>query len=133
MLMTPSNTPKIDTLHECPNFWILVLRSLKRHCPRCGKAPLFHGYLKQVASCTICAHPWEQVRADDAPPWLTIFLVGHMVVPFALSAAKAENVPYWLSGLGLFALATTLVLLVLPFAKSLFIAIIWYVQAGSDQ
>jgi uncharacterized protein (DUF983 family) len=56
-----------------------VLRGLKMQCPHCGEARLFGRYLK-VTSCEACAHDNAQYPSDDGPAYLTILLVGHLLV-----------------------------------------------------
>jgi uncharacterized protein (DUF983 family) len=56
-------------------------RGLLCRCPSCGKTKLFRGYLTVVAACTNCGAPLGRARADDAPPYFTILIVGHIVVP----------------------------------------------------
>lgn len=55
-------------------------RGFLRHCPNCGKGSLFQGYLKIRAECEACGHDNGQYPADDAPPYFTILLVGHLVI-----------------------------------------------------
>jgi len=61
-----------------------LLRGIARRCPACGEAPAFSGYLKVRAACTTCGEALGEIRADDAPPYFTIFLVGHIVIPLLL-------------------------------------------------
>lgn len=51
-------------------------------CPACGKTHVFAGYLRVVPECQDCGAPLGRYRADDAPPYFTIFIVGHLLVPF---------------------------------------------------
>jgi uncharacterized protein (DUF983 family) len=53
-------------------------------CPSCGKTHLFNGYLTVVRACSVCAAPLGAARADDAPPYFTILIVGHIVVTLML-------------------------------------------------
>ena len=74
-----------------PGLGEAVLRGARGLCPVCGQAPLFAGWLKPVEHCTACATPLAQVRADDAPPYVVVFIVGHLMVGllFALDGALA--------------------------------------------
>ena len=56
-------------------------RGLLGRCPACGKAHLFNGFLRVVTACANCAAPLGLARADDAPPYITILVTGHIVVP----------------------------------------------------
>lgn len=58
-----------------------VRRGLAGRCPACGNAPLFAGFLAVVGTCPACGTPLGEIRADDAPPYFTILLVGHIIVP----------------------------------------------------
>ena len=53
-------------------------------CPACGRASLFNGWLSVVAACPLCTAPLGSLRADDAPPYFTIFVVGHFVITLAV-------------------------------------------------
>ncbi len=57
-----------------------VMRGLQGHCPSCGKGPLFWKYLKVNGRCEACDHDLARYPADDGPAYLTILLVGHLVV-----------------------------------------------------
>ena len=122
--MTMDEHPRI----EVPTRTAAV-RALLGRCPCCGQGKLFASYLKQVEHCAICGESFGQIRADDAAPWLTIIIVGHIFLPLAFLVNMAALMPegavvlFWAS---LFALLS---LLVLPRAKGLFIAILWLTRA----
>jgi uncharacterized protein (DUF983 family) len=68
-----------------------MLRGLVCRCPNCGEGKLFAGYLRAVPTCGACGEPFDGLhRADDLPPYLTVFVVGHLVV--ALFMALDETV-----------------------------------------
>ena len=71
-------------------------RGLIGRCPACGQTHLFNGYLRVVPECRNCAAPLGRARADDAPPYFTIFVVGHIVVPLMFILDRAQNPPIWL-------------------------------------
>jgi len=60
-----------------------ALRGLLGRCPCCGQGKLMRSYLKPVENCAVCGERFGQIRADDAAPWLTIILVGHIFLPLA--------------------------------------------------
>lgn len=108
-----------------------MLRGLCGKCPRCGRAPLFRGFLKQVDACPACGEPWAEIRADDAPPWLTILIVGHILAPFMIAVVRDDLLSTgWAIAVCVTA-AMLLCLLILPRAKGLFIALIWAWRAGA--
>jgi len=79
-----------------PPMGTALLRGLKGHCPACGQTRLFAGYLRVVPACSSCGAPLGRACADDAPPYFTILLVGHIVVPGMLFTEKAYAPPLWL-------------------------------------
>ena len=61
------------------NTWLAIRRGFSGHCPACGKGALFAKYLKVNDRCAACGAELFHQRADDAPPYLTILVVGHIV------------------------------------------------------
>ena len=59
---------------------LAMRRGLAEKCPNCGQGRLFYAYLKVVPRCESCGEDLSHQRADDAPPYLTIAIVGHFVV-----------------------------------------------------
>lgn len=108
-----------------PPFWPQARRALRGCCPQCGQGKLFRSYLKQVDHCAVCQESFGQIRADDGPAWLTILLVGHIIVPFVVEVERDSTWPMWVPMLLWPALALILSLLILPLAKALFITILW--------
>lgn len=66
-------------------------RGLLGRCPACGQSHMFNGYLRVVPECRNCGAPLGLARADDAPPYFTIFVVGHIVIPIMLLVDKAKE------------------------------------------
>ena len=79
-----------------PDLAQALTRGLACSCPSCGKTKLFSGYLRVVDSCADCGAPLGSLRADDAPPYFTIFIVGHIVVPLMLMADMQFDIPDWI-------------------------------------
>jgi uncharacterized protein (DUF983 family) len=77
------------------------------HCPACGKSPLFWRYLKVNGRCQACDTDLSRYPADDGPAYLTILLIGHLVVapmlffPIVWRASPAITLPIILSTLAL--------------------------------
>lgn len=71
-----------------PSLSTLLSRGFARKCPRCGESKLFAGYLTLADRCSHCELPLGEIRADDFPPYLTMVVVGHIVVPGALLMEK---------------------------------------------
>jgi uncharacterized protein (DUF983 family) len=72
-----------------------ILNGLKCRCPACGKGKLFGKYLKPVARCEACLEDMSGQQADDAPPYFTIFIVGHVVAGLALSVEQTWAPEVW--------------------------------------
>jgi uncharacterized protein (DUF983 family) len=72
-----------------------VGRSLWRgflcRCPNCGEGSLFRAYLKPVDNCAVCGEDMTPQRADDAPPYFTMVIVGHIVVPIMLAVSLSTQ------------------------------------------
>lgn len=111
-----------------------ILRGALGRCPRCGKGRILHHYLKVVDKCSGCGEAYGHFRADDAPPWLTILVVGHVTVPIILALEQTVQLPLWL-GLAIYLpLITLLTLAVLPRCKGVILALLWATKAeGSEK
>ena len=105
-------------------------RAILGRCPCCGEGKLFRAYLKQVDNCSVCGEAFGHIRADDAAPWLTIILVGHIFVPLMLVFVAFSTMPSWESAVIWSVIFVGLSLAILPRAKGLFIAILWLTGAG---
>ena len=57
-----------------------LLRGAALQCPACGTGAMFRRYLKVADTCPHCGEALHHHRADDAPPYFTIVIVGHIVV-----------------------------------------------------
>lgn len=73
-----------------------ILRGFGCHCPSCGKGKLFRKFLKVADNCPDCGEELHHHRADDAPPYFTIMIVGHIIVPLMLWLEVAYVPPIWL-------------------------------------
>ena len=65
-----------------------IKRGLKKKCPKCGNFPIFSGYIKTYESCENCGIRFSQYKSDDGPAYITIFLVGHILIPLILLVEK---------------------------------------------
>lgn len=72
-----------------PGFGIALWRGLRCTCPACGETKIFVGYLRVGDDCKVCGAPLSNIQADDAPPYFTIFVVAHIVVPLMLLTDRA--------------------------------------------
>jgi uncharacterized protein (DUF983 family) len=73
-----------------------VIRGFRCRCPQCGEGKLFDRFLKPVAACERCGENMEGQRSDDLPPYITIMIVGHFIVPLVLAnEMSATPWPMW--------------------------------------
>jgi uncharacterized protein (DUF983 family) len=72
-----------------------LARGFANRCPACGKTHLFAGYLRVNPVCGACDAPLGLARADDAPPYFTIVVVGYVIVPAMLYVEKTYQPSLW--------------------------------------
>jgi uncharacterized protein (DUF983 family) len=102
-----------------------ILRGLLRRCPNCGVGPALEGYLKVRAACPCCGEPLGHIRADDGPAYITVLLVGHIVVPLSLVAEQRWQPPVVPHMIAAALLAALLVWRVLPRVKAAVLGLMW--------
>lgn len=102
-----------------------LLRGATLACPACGKGSLFRSYLKVADHCPSCGEALHHQRADDAPPYFTITIVGHIVVGLMLAVEMAYHPPVWLHAALWLPLTVLLALLLLPPVKGTLIGLQW--------
>jgi uncharacterized protein (DUF983 family) len=76
--------------------WQAMHNGVRARCPHCGRGALFAGYLRVVDHCAVCGEALHHHRADDAPPYFTISIVGHIIVGLVLAVEVAWSPPLWL-------------------------------------
>jgi uncharacterized protein (DUF983 family) len=72
-----------------------MARGFLGHCPACNKGRLFGRFLKVVDHCEACGTEFHHHRADDLPPYLVIFIVGHLIGYGILMAETRFETPMW--------------------------------------
>lgn len=102
-----------------------LLRGAMLKCPACGVGGLFHRYLKVVDLCPQCGESLHHHRADDAPAYFTIVIVGHVVVSLVLAVEMAYRPPLWLHAALWMPLTLALALVLLAPIKGLLVALQW--------
>ncbi len=100
-------------------------RGAQGRCPACNAKTLFRKYLKVHADCPSCNLHLGSHRADDAPPYFTIFIVGHIVVPMALLVEKLYIPPLYMHALIFTILSLVLSLAFLPIVKGAVVGLQW--------
>lgn len=94
-------------------------------CPNCGKGKIFTSYLKVAPNCSACGEDLSHHRADDAPPYFTMMIVGHIVVAGILACVIETEIPLWLLGVVFGTLTIVLSLVLLPMIKGAIIGLQW--------
>jgi uncharacterized protein (DUF983 family) len=91
----PDRTPQLPPW-PVPSLFTAIGRGLIGRCPVCGKGRIFDGFLRVVPECEHCHAPLGLARADDAPPYFTILIVGHIVIPLMLITQKQYDPTTWM-------------------------------------
>ena len=79
--MSEAVTWKQDGLgNEKRDVWQSIRRGITCRCPNCNSGKLFNGYLTVAPECPSCAENLSHEQAHDFPPYITIMIVGHIVV-----------------------------------------------------
>jgi uncharacterized protein (DUF983 family) len=91
---------------------------------------MFSGYLTVPESCPACALAFEPLRADDAPAYFTIFIVGHVIVIGLLGLEKYDHPALWLQTAIWIPLTIVLTFGLLPFVKGAVMGAIYASHAG---
>lgn len=103
-------------------------RGLSEHCPACGTGRIFGKYLKVQPHCEACGHELARYPADDGPAYLTILLIGHLIVgpalffPVVWETSPLISLPIILSAL------TLVTLVALPRIKGAWIGMMYALQ-----
>ncbi|WP_127143679.1 DUF983 domain-containing protein [Pelagibacterium montanilacus] len=100
-------------------------RGMLCRCPNCGEGRMFRAYLKVADSCEACGQELHHHRADDAPPYLVIFIVGHLIVGLMLHIEMAYRVAPLVYLATMIPLTIVLSLAMLPPIKGAVVALQW--------
>lgn len=97
----------------------------RKKCPSCGQGRLFAGYSRTANTCSHCGLELSGHQADDAPPYITIMIVGHIAIPLALAYKQLFDPPLWMQ----FAIWSPVLILatafMLPVSKGALIGLQW--------
>ena len=113
------------TLRPHRALWPAIRNGLKCRCPQCGEGRLFRSYLKVADSCERCGTELHHHRADDAPPYIVITIVGHIAVGallhFELTHALHPMTYLWI----MIPLIVAMSLALLPITKGAIVGLQW--------
>jgi len=113
--------------------WAALRAGLARRCPNCRQGKLFRSYLKVVDRCPVCGEAFYHHRADDAPAYFTILIVGHIVLPAMLAALEFTSIPEWMHFIIWPALAIAMTFTFLPRIKGALVALQWALKMHGFQ
>jgi len=68
---------------------------LLAHCPRCGRSPLFLGYLTVAPKCAACGLDYAQFDVGDGATVFVILIAGFLICAGALFVEVRYSPPYW--------------------------------------
>lgn len=106
--------------------WASALwRGLQKRCPQCGRGAIFSGYSRTAETCPHCDLDISGHRADDAPPYVTILVIGHIMIPLMLAAKQLFDPPLGLQFALWLPMIAILTLVLLPISKGALIALQW--------
>jgi uncharacterized protein (DUF983 family) len=119
-------TPMLPTSVEEPrSVQNAILRGLAQRCPACGQGAIFRAYLKVSDRCPQCGEELHHHRADDAPPYFTIIVVGHIVVGGVLAMEQGLAPASWVQAVVWLPLTVLLSVLILPRVKGALVGLQW--------
>lgn len=127
----PLGTPRDESPR--PSIVAAMARGFRRRCPSCGRGALFRAYLKPADACPACGEALGHIRADDAPPYFTIIVVGHIVVSLILFVEMNYRPPMWVHMATLPALTLALTLGLLPHVKGTLVGLMWRLKLKGDE
>jgi uncharacterized protein (DUF983 family) len=109
--------------------WRALWRGLLGRCPKCGEGRMFHAYLKVNDACPACGEELHHHRADDAPPYFTILIVGHIVGGGMLYVEETNDaLPMWIHMAIWPAMTVVLCLALLPRIKGALVGLQWALE-----
>ena len=120
----PTDTPQVYQ-PDRRNVWNAMWRGYNLRCPNCGQGKMFTAYLKVADQCGTCTTPLHHQRADDAPPYFTMFIVGHVVLGGVLALERQFAPPAWVHLVIWMPLALVLCAYLLGRIKGIIVALQW--------
>ena len=102
-----------------------ILRGARLRCPSCGEGPLYSRYLKVADACSSCGEELHHHRADDAPAYFTITIVGHIVIAGVLILERLYSPETWVHMVLWLPLTLLLSLALLPVIKGALVGLQW--------
>ncbi|MGQ7792936.1 DUF983 domain-containing protein [Faunimonas sp. B44] len=105
--------------------WRAIGRGMLGRCPNCGRGALLTGFTRVRDACPACGEQLHHHRADDAPPYITITIVGHVVLGLVLWAEMVHAPPIWVHMVLWLPLTVALSLLLMRPVKGAVVGLQW--------
>jgi uncharacterized protein (DUF983 family) len=102
-----------------------IWRGARGKCPACGKGHIFRTFMKVADTCGCCGEELYHQRADDAPPYFTIFIVGHVVIPLVFVVERVWEPSYVVHAALWLPLILGLTYLLMPLVKGAVVGLQW--------
>lgn len=123
--LRPHAGPAADEPHAPRSVAGAMWRGLRLKCPNCGRGRMFRRYLKVADSCNSCGEALHHHRADDAPPYFTILIVGHLLLPLVVAVETALRPALWVHAALWLPLTLGVTLIALAHVKGSIVALQW--------
>ena len=68
---------------------------MRGRCPDCGEGRMFGKFLKVNDECPACHEELHHQRADDMPPYVVMFITGHLIIYLLLVVERAYQPEVW--------------------------------------
>ena len=101
-----------------------IWNGMRLRCPHCGRGHLFRSFLKVADTCDVCGEELFHQRADDFPPYISIFITGHILIGVLFELQAFEIAP-WIYFATLLPAAVVLPLALLPSIKGAIVGLQW--------
>jgi uncharacterized protein (DUF983 family) len=94
-------------------------------CPACSKGHMFVKFMKVTDTCDHCGEELHHQRADDAPPYFTIFIVGHIIIPLVFIVERMWHPSYIIHAALWLPLILGLTFMLMPTVKGAVVGLQW--------
>ena len=102
-------------------------------CPRCGRGPLFNGYLSVAKSCSSCGLSYDFADGGDGAAWFVMLFVGVVGVGSILGVEVAYAPPFWVHFMIAIPLLIILPLILLRPVKGILLSQQWKTGASEGR
>ncbi len=120
-----ADSPDDATLMDDRPLRPALLLGWRQRCPACGEGAMMARYLEVGDQCPQCGEALHHHRADDGPAYLTILIVGKLVMAVYMTVFLAFQPPPVVMIALCSALAIGMSLFLLPRLKGALVAFQW--------